>query len=627
MQTTFACSLRWPSWGKSEHPTTNSQHPKTIVAIYHLSVKTVSRSAGRSSTAAAAYRAGVEITDERTGEIHDYRRKAGVESAELFLPAGAPEWATDRAKLWNAAEQSETRKNSTVAREFEVALPAELSADQRRELAHDFTKALVKKYGFAADCAIHLPGKNGDSQNHHAHILCSTRKLTAEGFTAKTRELDDRASGAVEVVECRELFADMTNAALERAGHSARVDHRSLEAQGIDRDAGIHLGPSATAIERRGEVSVKTQHHQERQQEAAGKVAAMVAIAEAQAKAAAAEIKEKENDPIRAAAFERIGKNVGDAGRASEATNRAGAFALADHGGIAQEHRAIEIANSGVGQAIRISRFGRNFRTAFAALNARFKQTVGAVATTINQITKVVVSKLAAKPKNDYVREWAELQKEIEKNRVAAREVERDRNIAIPAEASAKARAQMKTRYEQQEQAEQRERELIANAAAFEWRAPLRQAAAKKELVTTKAHLSALEVELQRLGEIAFRPSTEEVERRQAEVGAKAMELGAKEVILRPIVEPIHAAEEAGKAAKKAREAFEKEWAGVDRANAEQIKGGRVLAVHEQTAIFLVRGRGEWLQVRHDYAPGERVPQVHEPEKQHSKSRDNDLSR
>ena len=118
----------------------NSQYPRTTVAIFHLSVKTISRSAGRSSTAAAAYRAGVEITDERTGEIHDYRRKAGVESAELFLPDGAPEWATDRAKLWNAAEQSEKRKNSTVAREFEVALPSELSADQRRKLAHDFAR-------------------------------------------------------------------------------------------------------------------------------------------------------------------------------------------------------------------------------------------------------------------------------------------------------------------------------------------------------------------------------------------------------------------------------------------------------------------------------------------------------
>jgi ATP-dependent exoDNAse (exonuclease V) alpha subunit len=242
MQTTFARSLRWPYRGFSEHPTTNSQNPKTTVAIFHLSVKAISRSAGRSSTAAAAYRAGVEITDERTGEIHDYRRKAGIESAELFLPDGAPEWATDRAKLWNAAEQSEKRKNSTVAREFEVALPSELSADQRRELAHDFARELVKRHGFAVDVAIHAPGKEGDTRNHHAHILCTTRRLTAEGFTEKTRELDDRAEGAAEVTHWREQWAGLTNAALERAGQAVRVDHRSLEVQGIDREPAIHLG-------------------------------------------------------------------------------------------------------------------------------------------------------------------------------------------------------------------------------------------------------------------------------------------------------------------------------------------------------------------------------------------------
>ena len=270
------------------------------MAIFHLSVKTISRSAGRSATAAAAYRAGEKILDHQTGEVFDYQRKADVESSEIFLPTGAPSWANEREKLWNAAEQSETRKNSTVAREFEVALPAELTLEERQALAHDFTRALVAKYGFAADCAIHSPHSkenqnprkdqalvNGDSRNHHAHILCSTRKLEAEGFTAKTRTLDDRASGAEQVVECRALFAQMTNAALEKAGHSTRVDHRTLVAQGIeDREASIHLGPTATAIERRGEVSEKTEHHQARQREAAGKVAAMLAIVQALAKAA-----------------------------------------------------------------------------------------------------------------------------------------------------------------------------------------------------------------------------------------------------------------------------------------------------------------------------------------------------
>lgn len=307
------------------------------MAIFHLSVKTVSRSAGRSSTAAAAYRAGVEIIDRQTGEIHDYRRKSGIESVELFAPADAPKWAADRAELWNAAEVSEKRKNSTVAREFEIALPVELSTDQRLELAHDFTKALVEKYGFAADCAIHLPGKNGDSQNHHAHILCSTRKLTAEGFTAKTRELDDRATGAAQVVECRELFANMTNAALERAGHSVRVDHRSLEAQGIDRDASIHLGPTATAIERRGEVSEKTMHHEERQAEAAGKVAALIAIAQAQAE------QDADDERIRNETLSFLDSNVHAAARASTASRKSGAttdrtcaFAVADYAGTSQ---------------------------------------------------------------------------------------------------------------------------------------------------------------------------------------------------------------------------------------------------------------------------------------------------
>lgn len=228
------------------------------MAIYHLSVKTVSRSAGRSATAAAAYRAGVEITDERTGEIHDYTRKGGVESAELVLPAGAPEWAADRAALWNAAEQAETRKNSTVAREFEIALPEELSPAERARLAHDFAREIVARHGCAADVAIHAPGKEGDNRNHHAHILLSTRRLGPEGFTEKTRELDDQKTGPQLVTEWRERFASLQNERLREAGIEARVDHRSLEAQGIDREPTKHLGPAATGYERRtGEPSRK----------------------------------------------------------------------------------------------------------------------------------------------------------------------------------------------------------------------------------------------------------------------------------------------------------------------------------------------------------------------------------
>ena len=220
------------------------------MATYHLSAKTISRSHGRSATGAAAYRSGARIADERTGVLHDYRRRRGVEASLLILPDDAPDWASDRARLWNAAERAETRKNSTVAREFEIALPAELDAGERQRLAADFARELVLRHGCAADVAIHRPGRTGDQRNHHAHILLTTRRLTAVGFTEKTRELDDLKSG--EIGRWRERFADLQNARLREARVEARVDHRSLEAQGSDREATIHLGPTATALERQG---------------------------------------------------------------------------------------------------------------------------------------------------------------------------------------------------------------------------------------------------------------------------------------------------------------------------------------------------------------------------------------
>lgn len=229
------------------------------MAIYHLSMKTISRSAGRSATAAAAYRAGVEIEDQRTGEVHDYTRKRGVVSTQIHAPEDAPAWADDRAELWNQAESKERRKNSTVAREIIVALPDELSAEDRSELTASFAKEIVKRHGCAVDVAIHTPGKEGDNRNHHAHLLMSTRRLEPEGFTAKTRELDDRKKGKVEVSHWRERWADLTNKALERAGRDERIDHRSLKDQGIeDRAPTEHRGPRVTGIERRGERTGET---------------------------------------------------------------------------------------------------------------------------------------------------------------------------------------------------------------------------------------------------------------------------------------------------------------------------------------------------------------------------------
>ena len=223
------------------------------MAIFHLQVNTVSRSAGRSATAAAAYRAGEKIVDERTGEIHDYTRKGGVEASALFAPAGSPEWAADRAQLWNAAEDAEKRKNSTVAREFVIALPAELSAGERQGLACEFGRALVERHGVAVDVCIHAPGKDGDERNHHAHILMTTRRMTPEGLAEKTRELDNQRSGEVE--HWRQEWASMANRALERAGRSERIDHRTLAEQGIERMPTEHNGPAITDMLRNGKPS------------------------------------------------------------------------------------------------------------------------------------------------------------------------------------------------------------------------------------------------------------------------------------------------------------------------------------------------------------------------------------
>ena len=222
------------------------------MAIYHLSVKPVSRSAGRSATAAAAYRAGAEITDERTGQTHDYRRKGGVESADLVLPDGAPEWASDRSALWNAAERAEKRKDACVAREYEVALPSELPPEERRRLAADFAREMANREGCAVDVCIHAPGRGGDGRNHHAHLLRTTRKVGAEGLGAK---LDTEKAGRnrkQDLEAVRERWAELVNERLRRHGIDGQIDHRSLEAQGIGREPSRHLGPAVSGLVRRG---------------------------------------------------------------------------------------------------------------------------------------------------------------------------------------------------------------------------------------------------------------------------------------------------------------------------------------------------------------------------------------
>ncbi|MCF7778981.1 MobA/MobL protein, partial [Sulfitobacter sp. M220] len=145
------------------------------MAIYHLRATMISRSQGRSATAAAAYRVAERIEDRRTGLTFDYAARGGVDHTEILAPDHAPDWVRDRSELWNRVEEAETRKNSQVAREVRVALPAELTHAQRLELVREFVRSQFVDRGMVADIALHAPGRIGDERNHHAHILLTTR--------------------------------------------------------------------------------------------------------------------------------------------------------------------------------------------------------------------------------------------------------------------------------------------------------------------------------------------------------------------------------------------------------------------------------------------------------------------
>jgi hypothetical protein len=211
-----------------------------------------SRAENHSAVAAAAYRSGQKLTDERTGTIHRYEKRLGVVNAFILMPASSPERFQNRFTLWNAAEASETRKNSRVAREVIIALPYELTTLERESLTRDMAAYLVEKYRVAVDVAIHAPvDKDGhDPRNHHAHLLFTTRELTPEGFGSKTRILDDKITGPQQIEIIREVWETLANDALSRAGHSdVTIDRRTLEAQGIERIPQIHEGKASTYAE------------------------------------------------------------------------------------------------------------------------------------------------------------------------------------------------------------------------------------------------------------------------------------------------------------------------------------------------------------------------------------------
>jgi ATP-dependent exoDNAse (exonuclease V) alpha subunit len=233
------------------------------MAIFRMQISSVSRGTGRRATAAAAYRAGERIRDERSGELHNYRYRRDVAHVEIFLPSqleNAAAWARNRERLWNTAEHAEKRHNARVAREYQVTLPAELDPTQRRVLARAFSQEIAERYRVAVDLAVHEPRPGGDPRNFHAHLLTTTREVTPAGLGAKAgldmaalerrrHELPDHRQ---EYVNLRQRWATLTNEALREAHVAARIDHRSLAAQGIDREPQPAIPLMHLKMEQRG---------------------------------------------------------------------------------------------------------------------------------------------------------------------------------------------------------------------------------------------------------------------------------------------------------------------------------------------------------------------------------------
>ncbi|MGO6748247.1 Ti-type conjugative transfer relaxase TraA, partial [Rhizobium ruizarguesonis] len=231
------------------------------MAIYHFSLKPIARSGGRSAVASAAYRAAERLTNERDGLTHDFSNRTGVEHAEIVLPAGSSaHWAMKRSALWNAAERAEKRSDARIAREFEIALPHELTPDQRLALTRAFALHLANRYGAAVDFAIHRPGGGGDIRNSHAHLMMTTRQLTEHGLGDKTPlERENRwllanhlPPSQLQLKDLRRAWEHLANTHLERVGLDIRIDNRSHLEAGITIEPTEHVGVHATEINRQG---------------------------------------------------------------------------------------------------------------------------------------------------------------------------------------------------------------------------------------------------------------------------------------------------------------------------------------------------------------------------------------
>lgn len=243
-----------------------------FIAIYHCSIKIISRGKGKSAVAAAAYRSGEKIKNDYDGVQHDYTNKQGITHAEIILPPHAPPEFAKRSVLWNSVEQIEKSKNSQLAREIEIAIPRELSAEQQISLVREYVKDNFVSAGMCADFAIH----DKEDGNPHAHIMLTMRPLEADGGWGakskkeyitdkngervklkngnfKTRKIDTVDWNNPDKAELwRSAWAEISNKYLADNEISERIDHRSFERQGIEQIPSIHLGVAASQMERKG---------------------------------------------------------------------------------------------------------------------------------------------------------------------------------------------------------------------------------------------------------------------------------------------------------------------------------------------------------------------------------------
>ena len=229
------------------------------MAIYHFSAKIISRANGSSALASAAYRSASRLQDQRLDRHHDFSNKAGVVHSEVLLPEGAPEHLSDREKLWNAVEAAEKRIDAQLAREIEFAIPRELTREQGIALARDFVAREFVDRGMIADINVHWDvGADGEPKPH-AHVMLTTREVGEDGFGAKVRDWNRTDL----LNHWREAWADHVNERLAELDIDARIDHRSLEAQGIDLEPQNKIGPAAARMAAKGLQLERVDEHRE----------------------------------------------------------------------------------------------------------------------------------------------------------------------------------------------------------------------------------------------------------------------------------------------------------------------------------------------------------------------------